>query len=288
MELTIRQLTKTYPSGVKALEGLDVCLSAGVHGILGPNGAGKSTLLQILTGNLRPSGGDVLWNGQSIFTHPEAYRRCLGYMPQQQALYPGFTAAEYLCYFGALRKMDRSTLARRIDEVLARVELQEAAHQKIAGFSGGMKQRLLLAQAVLAKPQVLLLDEPTAGLDPHQRIALRNLIAELSADCVVLLATHIVSDIEVVARDILLLKKGKLVAFDTPGRLCGRLQGKVYEVQLPGAKPPDSFAVSGLRQRIDGSYAARILAEQPPAGYPCRLADPTLEDVFLYEMGEWG
>lgn len=285
MELSIRQLSKTYSSGTKALDQLSISFTPGVHGILGPNGAGKSTLLQILTCNLKPTSGDVLWNGKSIYEDKDGYCSCLGYMPQQQAMYPSFTPNEYLSYFASLRGMDKKLAVNRIREVLDLVDLIPVSDKKISTFSGGMKQRLLLAQAIIGQPRILLLDEPTAGLDPHQRIALRNIIAELSASCIVLLATHIVSDIEVVAKDILLLKQGKLQHYDTPDRICKSLKGKVYEIESNSAVPPAGFSVSGLRQRIDGQYVARILTDSPPKNYVAHPVEPSLEDVFLYEMG---
>ncbi len=241
--------------------------------------------MQILTCNLKPTSGDVLWNGKSIFEDKDGYCACLGYMPQQQAMYPSFTPNEYLSYFASLRGMDKKLSVNRIREVLALVDLISVSDKKISTFSGGMKQRLLLAQAILGQPQILLLDEPTAGLDPHQRIALRNIIAELSANCIVLLATHIVSDIEVVAKDILMLKQGKLLHYDTPDRICHSIKGKVFEIELNSAVPPVGFSVSGLRQRIDGQYIARILADSPPKNYASHPVEPSLEDVFLYEMG---
>ena len=285
MELTIRELTKRYESGTKALDQLSITFTQGVHGILGPNGAGKSTLLQILTCNLKPTSGDILWNGKSIYEDKDGYCSCLGYMPQQQAMYPSFTPNEYLSYFASLRGMDKNLAVNRIREVLELVNLITVSDKKISTFSGGMKQRLLLAQAILGQPRILLLDEPTAGLDPHQRIALRNIIAELSASCIVLLATHIVSDIEVIAKDILLLKQGKLLHHDTPEKICKSLKGKVHEIELNSAVPPAGLSVSGLRQRIDGQYVARILTDIPPKNYAAHPVEPSLEDVFLYELG---
>ncbi len=285
MELKVTQLTKIYSSKITALDNVTFSLSPGVHGLLGPNGAGKSTLLQILTCNLKPTSGDVLWDGTSIFAKREEYCRFLGYMPQKQAMYPGFTPIEYLRYFACLREMDPQSARKRISEILDRVELSFAAEQKISTFSGGMRQRLLLAQAVLAEPKILFLDEPTAGLDPHQRIALRNLIAELASDCIVVLATHIVSDVEVVARDILLLHGGKLLSFDTTGKLCEAIRGNVWEIELSSPHPPAELVVSSLRQRIDGTYVARILSSTKPVNCAAQSVEPTLEDVFLYETG---
>lgn len=285
MMLSVLHLSKTYSTGVKALNDLTVTLTPGIHGILGPNGAGKSTLMQILTCNLSPSSGDILWNGSSILADRRAYCASLGYMPQQQAMYPSFTPVQYLSYMAQLRNMEKRTVPDAIREVLSRVGLLEVANRKISTFSGGMKQRLLLAQAVLNRPKVLILDEPTAGLDPYQRIAIRNIISELSANCIVLLATHVVSDIEVIARDILLLNKGKLLHFDTPGVLCASIQGKVHEVELPGQHIPEEWTISSVRQQMDGKLAVRVLADTPPQGFVSRPVEPTLEDLFLHEVG---
>lgn len=285
MELKISHLSKTYGTGVRALEDLTVTLTPGIHGILGPNGAGKSTMMQILTCNLKPTSGDVFWNGRSILTDRADYCASLGYMPQQQAMYPSFTPVQYLSYMADLRNMDMRTVSDVIKDVLTRVGLLDVANRKISTFSGGMKQRLLLAQAVLSRPKVLILDEPTAGLDPYQRIAIRNIISELSANCIVLLATHVVSDIEVIAKDILLLSHGKLLHFDTPGRLCESIQGKVHEVELPELHIPENWTISSVRQQMDGKLAVRVLADRPPAGYASRAVEPNLEDVFLYEVG---
>lgn len=285
MDLTISHLTKKYKTGTKALDDITATLSTGVHGILGPNGAGKTTMMQILTCNLKLTCGDILWNGESILHNRDAYCAALGYMPQQQAMYPSFTAEEYLRYMATLRNVDKRNIASVIQETLLLVNLLDVANKKIATFSGGMKQRLLLAQAVLTHPQVLILDEPTAGLDPYQRISIRNIISELSANCIVLLATHVVPDIEVIAKDIMLLQHGKLKKFDSPGNLCESIKDKVFEVELPDQKIPKEWRVSNVRQQMDGKFIVRILADSAPAGYLVDAVEPTLEDVYLYEVG---
>lgn len=285
MELTLSHLTKVYTTGIRALDDLSVTLTTGVHGILGPNGAGKSTLMQILTYNLNATEGDVLWNGKSIWKDRQSYCTNLGYMPQQQAMYPTFTAKEYLQYMGRLKQINPVDLSRAINQSLEQVGLQDVAYKRIATFSGGMKQRLLLAQAILAKPSILILDEPTAGLDPHQRIAIRNIISQMAADTVILLATHVVSDVEIIARDILLLDHGRLLHFDAPGRLCQQLHGKVYEVVLEDSFIDPQWRVSSMRQRMDGKMVVRILTDTPPVGYEGHLVEPSLEDVFLQKVG---
>ena len=285
MELTISNLSKTYKNGVKALDNLSLTLGPGVHGILGPNGAGKSTLMQILTCNLAPSGGSVLWNGNPIQEAQSEYCAVLGYMPQQQALYPSFTPDDYLNYIAALWCMDKKQTTRAVSEVLRRVELSDVANRKIATLSGGMRQRLLLAQAIIHDPKVLILDEPTAGLDPYQRIQIKNIISEISANCIVILATHVVSDIEVIANNVLLMKQGRIIRQDAPSRLCSSIHGKVHEVELSERSIPQEWKVSQFRQLMDGKLVVRILSDTPPSGYNSYLVEPTLEDVFLYEVG---
>ena len=285
MELAISSLEKTYKNGVRALDNLSLTLGPGVHGILGPNGAGKSTLMQILTCNLEPSSGMVLWNGMPIKKEQSAYCAVLGYMPQQQALYPSFTPVDYLNYVAALWCMNKKHTSKAVEEVLRRVELTDVANRKIAALSGGMRQRLLLAQAIIHNPKVLILDEPTAGLDPYQRNKIKNIIAELSADCIILLATHVVSDIEVIANDVILLKEGKVIKHGTPSNLCQSIHGKVYEVVLPTRSIPPDWKVSQIKQQMNGIKVVRVLSDYPPAGYDSHCVEPTLEDVFLYEVG---
>ena len=284
MCLEIQKLSKIYQGEVKALNQLSVRLEKGIHGILGANGAGKSTLMQIITCNLDPTSGDVLWKGSSIFKNTREYCSVLGYMPQQQAMYPMFTPVEYLSYMADLRKTGK----KRIREILECVGLSEVADRKISALSGGMRQRLLLAQAVLGEPEVLILDEPTAGLDPYQRVAMRNLISSLAPECVVLLATHVVQDLEIIAQDILMLDHGRLICFDSVENLCKAMDGKFYEVRLPGCDVPKEWKVSNMRQSVNGEILVKVVSDFPPCGYPYTLAMPTLEDVFLYQVGGGG
>ena len=228
MNLTISALVKNY--GIKqALKGIDAELTEGVYGFLGPNGAGKSTFMNILTGNLKATSGQILYNGEDITKLGREFRSILGYMPQQQTLYPNFTAVDFLSYIAALRDMTKADAKRRIPQVLEEVGLSDVACDKIRSFSGGMKQRLLIAQAVLAEPEVLVLDEPTAGLDPKQRIAIRNLISRLAAGKIVIIATHVVTDVESVANRILLIREGELIADSAREELTASLAGKVWE-----------------------------------------------------------
>lgn len=287
MELTVQNLRMNYGKK-EALKGVSFTLTSGVYGLLGPNGAGKSTLMNVLTGNLAATGGAVLLDGQDVTDLGARYREKLGYMPQQQALYPSFTAVRFLSYVAALRGMTAAQAREQIPAVLEQVDLREAAGQKIRTFSGGMKQRLLIAQAILGDPAVLILDEPTAGLDPKQRIAIRNLIAQVALDKIVLIATHVVSDVEYISKEILLLKEGELLCKATREELTGQLRGKVFEVELPAPDLPhlsQRHPVGNIAREGD-KLLVRILADEPVTARPAREVRPTLEDVYLRCFGE--
>ncbi len=285
MELRFEHLDKYYGKN-HALRDFSCTLTEGVHGLLGPNGAGKSTLLNILSGNLPQSGGRIVYEGKEIRKMGPDFLRILGYMPQQQAYYDRFTAEEFLGYMGALRGMERKAVAVRITEVLRQVELEDVRNQRIGSFSGGMKQRLLLAQAILGDPGILILDEPTAGLDPKQRISIRNLIASISTQKIVILSTHIVSDIAGIAKDILLLKEGRLLDRDGPVGLTASLQGKVHEIHCPAEELgslQQRYPLSRMIAQGEG-FCLRILSEDPPEG--AKPVQPDLEDVYLWRFGE--
>ena len=222
MELKLENVTKRY-GRKEALSAFSYTFHEGIYGILGANGAGKSTLMNLITDNVKRDGGAILYNGTDILKLGDAFRSVLGYMPQQQGLYEGMTAETFLAYLSRLKRIPRTRLHREITRVLRLTNLSDVRHDKISSFSGGMKQRVLLAQAMLGEPQLLILDEPTAGLDPKERVRIRNYIHELAQNRIVLLATHIVSDIEAIADDILLLKKGKLVRSGSPKELIGSL-----------------------------------------------------------------
>ena len=285
MELTLDGLVKNYDT-VKALKGVSFTLTPGVNGLLGPNGAGKSTMMNILSGNLSQTAGRITFNGEDIRNMGKAFRKRLGYMPQQQALYPGFTAAQFLGYMATLRGMGKTEATDAVHRVLRQVALEDVALRRIKTFSGGMKQRLLIAQAILADPDVLVLDEPTAGLDPKQRIAIRNLIASLAERKIVIVSTHVVSDIAGIAKEILLLKQGELISRQSPAELIRQIDGIVWEVSVSKDDLPNwqsRYRISNMA--YDGSdFCLRLLSDEAvPGGHPVK---PNLEDVYLSYFGE--
>ncbi len=286
MELELRDLRRTYGKK-EALCGISLRLTPGICGLLGPNGAGKSTLMNILSGNLAPSAGSVFLDGTDTRELGAAFRARLGYVPQQQTFYPGFTAERFLYYIAALRGMSRQRARERMEQVLEALGLTEVRAQPIRSLSGGMKQRLLLAQAILDEPDILILDEPTAGLDPRQRIAVRNLIAEIGMKKIVLISTHVVSDIEFIAGRVALLRKGTLIADGTPADLIRGVEGRVWEAEMEEEQAREASRwgmVAGLSRSSTG-VLVRLLAEAPPP-LPCSPARPTLEDVYLWHFGD--
>ena len=285
MRLEIKNLCKTYKKGVvKALDDFSVTLTPGVYGLLGPNGAGKSTLMNIITDNLNADSGEVLYDGEEIKKLGKDYRTVLGYMPQQQGLYDDFTLNRFLWYMAALKGLKKKEAKEKITQLLETVNLTDAAHKKLGSFSGGMKQRALIAQALLNNPEILILDEPTAGLDPKERIRIRNFISEIAEDKIVLISTHVVSDIEFIAKEIILLKKGQLISHDSPNKLTKELENKVFEVEIQREDLKyfqDNYRVSNLCHN-DNSIIVRIVTDNPPTDCQYTTAKPTLEDLYLY------
>lgn len=283
--LTFDSLVKNYDM-VQALKGVSFSLGQGVNGLLGPNGAGKSTMMNILSGNLAQTSGSIIYNGRDIRKMGKDFRKLLGYMPQQQALYPGFTAVQFLSYMAALRGMGKAETAEAVPRVLSQVALEDVANRKIKTFSGGMKQRLLIAQAILADPEVLVLDEPTAGLDPKQRIAIRNLIASLAEKKIVIVSTHVVSDVAGIAKEILLLKQGELISQLPPGELIHQIDGTVWNVVVKKEELPSwqsQYRVSNIAYDENG-FCLRLLSDtEIVGGYRVK---PNLEDVYLSYFGE--
>ena len=217
--LQLSNISKKYKEN-PVLEGVSLELDYGIYGLLGPNGAGKSTLMNIITGNLKASGGQVYWDGTDILRLGSAYRSIIGYAPQQQEMYDSFSGIQFLSYMATLKGISELVLNKEIERVLSYVNMTEAANRRIGTYSGGMKQRILIAQAILGNPKLIVLDEPTAGLDPKERVKIRERISDLSGDKVILVSTHIVSDIEQIAKKIILIKEGKIVDCDTVEKLC--------------------------------------------------------------------
>ena len=217
--LTLKHITKKFKDKT-ALNDVSLELDPGIYGLLGPNGAGKSTLMNIITGNIRPTEGKVLWDGADIRELGGRFRSLIGYAPQQQGLYNSFSGRRFLSYMAALKGIPKKEVSSEIERVLSYVNLQEAADRAVGGYSGGMKQRILIAQAILGEPKLIVLDEPTAGLDPKERVCIREQIKELSGDKIILVSTHVVSDITPIAKEILLIRSGNVIDRDTVESLC--------------------------------------------------------------------
>jgi ABC-2 type transport system ATP-binding protein len=285
MRLVVENLSKDYrgkAGAVRALNSVQLSLGPGVLGLLGPNGAGKSTLIRILATITQASSGRVLWNDTDIARHPDSLRAVLGYLPQDFGVYPNLNAFEFLEYLAAVKGIAAGPARARIRELLELVNLSGAAKRPLGGYSGGMRQRIGIAQALLNDPQMLIVDEPTAGLDPEERVRFRNLLSELSGERIVILSTHIVSDIEAVATSIAIMEQGHLLAHDSPEGLLVSVAGKVWEVVIPSAELGalrQKHLVSSTAHRSDGIHA-RVVADAAPAG-TVRELDPSLEDAYL-------
>lgn len=287
MKLEIRHVTKRYRDKT-AVADVSLTLTPGVWGLLGANGAGKTTLMRMLAGILRPTEGQILCDGVEIGALGAAYREKLGYLPQEFGFYPEFTVQDYLEYMAALKGLPRAEAARQIDALLERVSLAEVRRKKIVKLSGGMKRRVGIAQALLNDPEILILDEPTAGLDPGERVRFRNLLSEFAQDRIVLISTHIVSDVEYIAAENAVMKDGKIIAVDTTEGLVQQIEGKVWQGSAPAGELPrweHCLQVVNLRNETDGTVALRYLAEAPqlPGSIPAR---PKLEDLYLWLFPE--
>ena len=267
MKLEIKNLSKTYVKGKpKSLDNLSTEFTSGVYGILGPNGAGKSTLMNIIADNIKADSGEVLYNGENIIKLGKDFRNILGYMPQQQGIYKSFTGRRFLWYMASLKGIPKKEAKERIEKVLNLVNLKDHADKKLGAYSGGMKQRILIAQALLNDPEVLLLDEPTAGLDPMERIRIRNFISEIAINKIVIITTHIVSDIQYISKEILLMNKGKLLLKDNPDTIVESMQGKVFEARIQENqlnKVKEKYNISNIIKTNDG-LLARIVSEDKP------------------------
>lgn len=283
--LELKNISKKY-GRVTALKSVNITLGSGIYALLGPNGSGKSTMMNIISGILPPTEGEILYNGQGIRSLGTAYRERIGYMPQYPGMYPSFTVRDFLLYMSEQKGLPRGNEGE-VDYILRRVELDDCVDRKISALSGGMKQRLSLAQAVLGSPEIIILDEPTAGLDPKQRIAVRNFISETASDRTVLWATHIVPDIEGIAREVIILKQGEVTDIAAPEKLIQKMSGKVWRVRVEHNAAEEfrkKYRICSTVPDGDG-LMLRLLSE----GQPCEGAVPlvpTLEDYYLYIFGD--
>ena len=282
MKLSIENVSKQYGGRVWGLREFSLELGPGVLGLLGPNGAGKTTLMNILATVTGATSGRVTWNGADLARNPNALRAELGYLPQDFGVYPNLNAVEFLEYLAAVKGLDRKLARRRIEELLVLVNLADASRRPLGGYSGGMRQRVGIAQALLNDPRLLIVDEPTAGLDPEERVRFRNLLSELSGERIVILSTHVVSDVEATATGIALIAQGRLLKHAAPEDLLRALEGKGWEWVIPSAELPQAkqrFLIRGAVRRADGVHA-RIVGDHAPAA-AARGIEPTLEDAYL-------
>jgi ABC-type multidrug transport system ATPase subunit len=286
MHLQINNLTKIYGKKT-ALDNFSYDFTDGIYGLLGPNGAGKSTLMKMITHNLKPTSGEIIADGKNAAQLGGEYRKLLGFMPQQQSVYPDFTLTRFLYYMAGLKGLSKKEAEPQINSLIERVNLTGYAKAKLGGFSGGMRQRALLAQALLGDPKIVILDEPTAGLDPKERISLRNLIAETAFDKIVIIATHVVPDIEFIAKEVLLLSGGKITDSGTASELCSEIDGKVFEIlteQSSLAEIQRRMLVANITHEND-KLCVRVISNDLPE-FENRPVPPTLEDLYLYKFGE--
>lgn len=286
MELCLSGIKKSYNNGkTYAVDGVTATLTPGVYGLLGPNGAGKSTLMNIITQNLKTNSGTVTLDGVPIDHMGADYRSLLGYMPQQQTLYDDFTGERFLWYMAALKGLDKKQAKEAVSRTLDVVNLREERYKKLKSYSGGMKQRVLIAQALLNDPKLLIMDEPTAGLDPKERIRIRNFISEVSKDKIVLLSTHVVSDVEFISKEILVMRSGQIRARGTPQSLLDGMNGRVFEVLVT---PEEQAAYEGAGYKLSNIMLTqdrtclRIVSDIRPQIGQVRAVYPNLEDVYLY------
>jgi ABC-2 type transport system ATP-binding protein len=286
MMMRIWNVSKQYNNKNWGLRDFTLELGPGVLGLLGPNGAGKSTLMRILATITKATSGTVTWNGKDIAKYPDELRAVLGYLPQDFGVYPNLSAVEFLEYMAAIKGLDSRTAKRRIEELLQVVNLVEAAKRPLGGYSGGMKQRVGIAQALLNDPLLLIVDEPTVGLDPEERVRFRNLLSDLSGERVVILSTHIVSDVEATATHIALVHKGRLLQTAAPENLLKELEDKVWEWTVSSEELvalKQKHIVSGTIRRSDGVQVRVVSVSQPEV--QARSASPNLEDAYLYFIG---
>lgn len=287
MELSIKNLSKQFGSK-RAVNHVSLTLQPGVYGLLGANGAGKTTLMRMVCSILNPTSGQILCNGTGIGKLGDKYRNVLGYLPQDFGYYPDFTAKEYLNFIAAIKGVKKLNTKEKVTQFLELVNLSGVANKKIRTFSGGMKQRLGIAQAVINNPKILVLDEPTAGLDPKERMRFRNLVSELSKDRIVLLSTHIVSDIDYIADDVLMIKKGKLILNCPTEDAIHSMDGKVWTCTVPQSQTDavsGRFRVVNLHHDGNSGTLLRIVCDTAP-NREAKSVEPSLEDLYLYHFEE--
>lgn len=286
MELQLQHLSKRY--GLKrAVDNVNADLKPGVYGLLGANGAGKTTLMRMICGVIKPTSGNILLDGKTIQDLGEEYYTHLGYMPQDFGFYPDFSAREFMLYMAAVKGLSKKAAKDRTQELLDMVNLHDVADKKIKSYSGGMKQRLGIAQAELNDPAILILDEPTAGLDPKERVRFRNIISDLAKEKIVILSTHIVSDVSYIADTILMMKQGRLILQEPMTTVTDSINGKVWEILVDNRDAVDygrRFSVVNLHHE-NNRVRLRIVHETAPAA-DAVIVEPTLEDLFLYHFGE--
>lgn len=288
MELKIDGITKKYKDKI-AVNNFSATLENGVYGLLGPNGSGKTTLMRILADVVNETEGNIYVNGNNKRNLDEEYRSLMGYVPQEIGFYRSFTAEKFLYYIAALKGIDKKEAEDKIDKLLEFVNLEKERKRKPCKFSGGMKQRLAIAQALLNDPKILILDEPTAGLDPNERIRFKNLIGNIARDKIVILSTHIVSDIEFLANEILIMKEGQLIDRDKPQNLVDKVKGKVWNLQVQ----EEEFLQISSKHRVantlrhENFISIRVISDRKPEENAIEV-EPNLEDVFLYHFNEVG
>ena len=288
MELQMVNLTKRF-GDFTAVDDMNITVTNGVYGLLGVNGAGKTTLMRMICTLLTPTSGQILCDGKDILKMEGEYRKLLGYLPQEFGFYPEFTVKDYLLYIASLKGIRPAVAKKRVKILLDQVGLTKAENKKMKKLSGGMKRRVGIAQAIINNPKILILDEPTAGLDPMERVRFRNLISELSEERIVILSTHIVSDVEYIANEIWLMKNGRLVQQGSLNDILDAMPEKVWSIvtsQSEAAKLMKQYKVSNMKTDRDG-VELRMISAQQPLAY-AKMVQPNLEDVFLYYFGEKG
>lgn len=283
MKLVIKNVSKTYGK-VRALKDASFELREGIYGLLGPNGAGKSTLINLLTDNIKRDSGEILLDGTDILAMKGEYLNYVGYMPQDQGYYEEFTVKAFLMYIARLKGLKAKAAKDRAEELIDMFNMGYYCHKKVGSLSGGMRQRVLLAQALLNDPPILILDEPTAGVDPQERINIRNSISKLAENRIIIIATHIVSDIEAIANEILLMKDGVIIEKDTPYNLINKVRPKVYCFDIPKSEldyVQQTYSISNIQHTMDG-YSIKIVCDDYDGRYEERDVEANLEDVYLY------